>query len=278
MLPTGASADAELFCCWGRASHAARRPFGSGGGLAAPIAVLTTIGDMDRIPPGCIPVLQVGPALPEVPYGVVSAVAGEFAGRCVVWAADAALRGDIAALVTAPLHKEAMSAAGAPYNAYPGHTELLQARAANARGLSIDEMPVRMMLANHELRTVLVSIHVSLRQALEAITFDNIVDTLRITRVALRNALGREPRIAVAGLNPHAGRAVCLGKRRPKLSNLRLRRSGLRGRMSTALLHPILFLCAQGIQATTPVNLMWWWRCTTTKGSSRSNTWEWSKV
>jgi 4-hydroxythreonine-4-phosphate dehydrogenase len=143
---------------------------------------------------------------------MVSAAAGEFAGRCVVWAADAALRGDIAALVTAPLHKEAMSAAGAPYIAYPGHTELLQARAANARGLSIDEMPVRMMLANHELRTVLVSIHVSLRKALEAITFENIVDTLKITRVALRNALGREPRIAVSGLNPHAGEGGLFGQ------------------------------------------------------------------
>jgi 4-hydroxythreonine-4-phosphate dehydrogenase len=184
----------------------------AGGGLVAPVAVLTALDDMGCIPPGCIPVLQVGPALPEVPYGMVSAAAGEFAGRCVVWAADAALRGDIAALVTAPLHKEAMSAAGAPYNAYPGHTELLQARATNAQGLSVEAMPVRMMLANHELRTVLVSIHVSLQKALEAITFENIVDTLRITRVALRNALGREPRIAVAGLNPHAGEGGLFGQ------------------------------------------------------------------
>ena len=64
----------------------------AGGGLVAPVAVLTALDDMGRIPPGCIPVLQVGPALPEVPYGMVSAAAGEFAGRCVVWAADAALR------------------------------------------------------------------------------------------------------------------------------------------------------------------------------------------
>ena len=65
-----------------------------------------------------------------VTVGQVSAIAGEFAGRCVQWAAQAALRGDIAAMVTAPLHKEALSAAGAPYDQFPGHTEMLQAAAA----------------------------------------------------------------------------------------------------------------------------------------------------
>jgi 4-hydroxythreonine-4-phosphate dehydrogenase len=73
-------------------------------------------------------------------------------------------------------------------------------------------MPVRMMLANRALRTVLVSIHVSLRQAIEAVTFDNVCATLRITRTALRSALGREPRIAVAGLNPHAGEGGLFGR------------------------------------------------------------------
>ena len=73
-------------------------------------------------------------------------------------------------------------------------------------------MPVRMMLASDELRTVLVSIHVSLRQALDAVTFDNVLQTLRITHAALLRSLGRAPHIAVAGLNPHAGEGGLFGR------------------------------------------------------------------
>ncbi len=134
---------------------------------------------------------------------------GAAAAQCVQWAADAALRGEIAALVTAPLHKEALHAAGVDF---PGHTELLQAQAAHHAGVPIAQMPVRMMLANPELRTVLVSIHVSLRQALEAVTHENIVQTLLITHRALTPILGHAPRIAVAGLDPHAGEGGSFGR------------------------------------------------------------------
>jgi 4-hydroxythreonine-4-phosphate dehydrogenase len=73
-------------------------------------------------------------------------------------------------------------------------------------------MPVRMMLANDELRTVLVSIHMSLREALEAVTPDRVLETLRITDASLRAVLGRRPRIAVAGVNPHAGEGGLFGR------------------------------------------------------------------
>jgi 4-hydroxythreonine-4-phosphate dehydrogenase len=182
------------------------------GGIPLPIVVLESPQEVADAPPGCIPLLQVGTPLGLVDYGRVSAQAGEFAGRCVTWAADAALAGDIAAMVTAPLNKEALSAAGAPYDAFPGHTELLQSRAAQSSGRPVDEVPVRMMLANDALRTVLLSIHLSLRDALAAITFDNIVQTIHITRTALREMLGREPLIAVAGLNPHAGEGGLFGR------------------------------------------------------------------
>jgi 4-hydroxythreonine-4-phosphate dehydrogenase len=86
------------------------------------------------------------------------------------------LRGEVAALVTAPLHKEALAAAGVPY---PGHTELLQAEAAAFLARPLADMPVRMMLANEELRTVLVSIHVSLREAIEAVTQPAVLQTLQ---------------------------------------------------------------------------------------------------
>jgi 4-hydroxythreonine-4-phosphate dehydrogenase len=98
-----------------------------------------------------------------------------------------------------------------PYQQYPGHTEMLQARAAKYLGVSVADTPVRMMLANDELRVVLVSIHVSLRQALDAVTFDNVLQTLRITHDSLSRLLGRAPKMAVAGLNPHAGEGGLFG-------------------------------------------------------------------
>ena len=180
--------------------------------LQLPVVVLEQAIEALSVPPRCIPVLQVGPPRVPVAFGAVSAAGGALAGSCVVWAAHAALRGELAAVVTAPLNKQALSAAGAPYANYPGHTELLQALAAEFAGKSVRDLPVRMMLANDELRTVLVSIHMSLRQAIEAVDFDNVFQTLQITDRALRAMLGRAPRIAVAGLNPHAGEGGLFGR------------------------------------------------------------------
>jgi 4-hydroxythreonine-4-phosphate dehydrogenase len=179
---------------------------------ALPVAVIDAPDSAFVVPAHCIPVLQIGEQLAHVPWGVVSKSAGEFAGRCVLWAAQAALEGRIGAMVTAPLHKEALSAAGAPFDQFPGHTEILQDCAARFLGKTVAEVPVRMMLANPELRTVLVSIHVSLRAAIEAVTFDNVLQTLRITHESLTRVLGRAPRIAVAGLNPHAGEGGLFGR------------------------------------------------------------------
>jgi 4-hydroxythreonine-4-phosphate dehydrogenase len=183
-------------------------------------AVIRAEGDVDLpvasisspdagLPPRCVPVLQVGALETPVVWGQVSASAGRAAADAVLWAAQAALRGDIAALITAPLHKEALAAAGVPY---PGHTEMLQAEAARHMNKSPAEVPVRMMLANDELRTVLVSIHVSLRDAISAVTFENVLRTLLITHDSVGRALGRAPRIGVAGLNPHAGEGGLFGR------------------------------------------------------------------
>jgi len=178
------------------------------GDTSLPVALIASPSEVAAVPPRCLPVLPL-PGLPgPLPFGQISAEAGRAAADCVVWAARAALRGEIAALVTAPLHKEALSAAGVDY---PGHTELLQAEAARHVGMPLQDMPVRMMLANDELRTVLVSIHVSLRKALDAVTRDNVLRTLQITHAALARSLGRTPRIGVAGLNPHAGEGGLFG-------------------------------------------------------------------
>ncbi len=167
--------------------------------------------------------------LAQIPCRQVSDLAGKFSFACVREATRMALRGEVAAVVTAPIHKEAWSAAGVKF---PGHTELLQLEAAAHAGVAPEHMPVRMMLANDELRTVLVSIHVSLREALNRVTFDNVLETLRITHASLSQSLGRAPRIAVAALNPHAGEG------------------GLFGREEIEVIHPAIAAAqAEGINA-----------------------------
>lgn len=116
------------------------------------------------------------------------------------------LPGAPGALVTAPLSKAALHLAG---YAYPGHTEILQAFAAQAAQAPV---PVRMMLANDELRVVLVSVHVALREAIARLSVAGVLETLEIAHTSLSAMLGRAPRLAVAGLNPHAGEDGLFGR------------------------------------------------------------------
>lgn len=187
---------------------ALRRGAGVAGGVPLPVACIQGPGEAAHVPPGCIPLLQATATGPLPVHGRVHAQAGRMAADCVVWAARAALHGRIAGLVTAPLHKEALAAAGF---SYPGHTELLQAEAAAHLGSTAAQLPVRMMLANHELRTVLVSVHMALRDAILAVTRESVLQTLRIAHDSLSRMLGKAPRIAVAGLNPHAGEGGLFG-------------------------------------------------------------------
>lgn len=181
-------------------------------GCVQPVVQLEALADWPAVPPNCIPVLQKCELPAPVPFGQANALAGRAAADCIVWAARATLAGECAAMVTAPIHKEALAAAGAAFARFPGHTELLQAEAAAFLGKDVSALPVRMMLANDELKTVLVSIHLSLRDAIDAVTFDNVLQTLRITHQAVRSASGGRPRIAVAGLNPHAGEGGLFGR------------------------------------------------------------------
>ena len=182
-----------------------------GGSVPYPVAQIASPAELAQVPARCMPVLQVDTAMGPVPYGQISAQAGAFAGRCIVWAAQAALRGEVAALVTAPIHKESLHAAGPPYDRFPGHTEMLQWQAALHKGCSPEALPVRMMLSNPELRVVLVSIHLALARALQAVTRERVLETIEITHHALQRMLGRDPLIAVAGLNPHAGEGGLFG-------------------------------------------------------------------
>jgi 4-hydroxythreonine-4-phosphate dehydrogenase len=177
------------------------------GPVSLPVVVLDRIEEAAHLPAGALPVLAPAglPAdLLNVPLGQVDARAGAAAAACIRHAVALARDGRVAGIVTAPIHKEALALAGEPY---PGHTELLQAEAAGAGQVS----PVRMMLANDELKTVLVSIHVSLRQAIEAVTTEQVLETISIAHAAAIRWGQAAPRIAVAGLNPHAGEGGLFG-------------------------------------------------------------------
>ena len=177
---------------------------------AAMTAVIDSPDDLAEVPPGCLPLVQ-PPGLPDglaaLAQGAVDARNGAAAARCIEHAVALVLAGAGSAIVTAPVHKEALAAAGV---LYPGHTEMLQALAA-AAGVGAEPPPVRMMLANDQLRVVLVTIHLSLRRAIEAVTFDAVLQTLRIAHRAAAAWGLRQPRIAVAGLNPHAGEGGLFG-------------------------------------------------------------------
>lgn len=171
-------------------------------------AVLEAPGDWHEVPPGCLPVL-VPPGLPqglaERPLGVVHADCGRAAAVCIEAAVRWLRAGLGSALVTAPIHKAALAAAGVPY---PGHTEMLQALAVDA-GKPLP--PVRMMLANDDLCVVLATIHLALRDAIALLDYTRVLDTIRIAHRSLLDWGLAAPRIAVAGLNPHAGEGGLFG-------------------------------------------------------------------
>jgi 4-hydroxythreonine-4-phosphate dehydrogenase len=174
---------------WAQALALASRPSGAGGLRHVPVWTPTGLPD----------------DLLAVPLGQVDLRAGRAAAACIREAVRLAQRGRVAGIVTAPLHKEALALAGEPY---PGHTELLQAEGAPP---GQPPAPVRMMLANAQLKTVLVTIHVSLRRALDLVTTPAVLETIRITHDSARLWGLPLPRIAVAGLNPHAGEGGLFG-------------------------------------------------------------------
>jgi 4-hydroxythreonine-4-phosphate dehydrogenase len=137
----------------------------------------------------------------SVPLGAPRQQGGAAAYRYIERGVELAQRGSVDALVTAPISKEALHAAGYPF---PGHTELL----AQMTG-SGDHV---MMLAGPRLRVSLVTTHISLRQVADALTRERITKVIAITSQGLKTYWGIPfPRLAVAGLNPHAGEGGIFG-------------------------------------------------------------------
>jgi 4-hydroxythreonine-4-phosphate dehydrogenase len=187
-------------------------------------------------------IIQAGPHLNTdlVPWGQVSAVAGQAAFDAISSAVKIMIANNAIAIVTAPISKQALQMAG---HRYPGHTELL----AELAGAPNQPLPVRMMLANRELRTVLVSIHLSLRQALDAVSYANILETLCITDKALRAQGIEHPRLAVAGLNPHAGEAGIFGREEIDIISPAIEAAALKGINASGPFAPdTVFMRARG--------------------------------
>ena len=144
--------------------------------------------------PHVVHVLNRWQALPhDLPTGKIHPLAGRGAYEYLCHAIDDALAGCLRAVVTAPLNKKAMQAGGVDQ---PGHTEILAERTGTEH--------VAMMLANPELRVILVTIHEPLARVPQLITIERELRTLRLADMACRQAGIAQPRVAVAGLNPHA--------------------------------------------------------------------------
>lgn len=173
-------------------------------GLGLPLSVRTIASPEEAtFEPGAANVIQACDQLPEdLPLGKVDRRSGRAAFESVKLAIKLALAGEVSAITTAPLNKEALHAAGV---SYPGHTEILADLGRASGG-------VAMMLMNDDLRVVLVTIHASMRTALELITVDREIDTIALADGAVRRFGIANPRVAVAGLNPHAGENGLFGR------------------------------------------------------------------
>jgi 4-hydroxythreonine-4-phosphate dehydrogenase len=150
---------------------------------------------------GVVDVLATSSLPADLKLGQVDARTGQAAFEAIRTAIALAMQGDISAICTAPIHKEALAAAGV---LYPGHTEML----ADLSGTT----DYAMMLVNPQLRTMLVTVHCSVIAAIAKLT---IPLELRIIQLAARSMQQfgiAKPRVAVAGLNPHAGEGGLFGR------------------------------------------------------------------
>jgi len=195
LIENGAADRSVVFGCPRVIERAARMV-----GVDVEIHSLKSIDDA-RFAPGTIEVLRTSDLDTPPPTGEVSATSGQAAFNAIKKSIECALTGDVSGIVTAPIHKEALSVAGINY---PGHTEIL----ADFGGAD----KVAMLLGNDEIRTVLVTIHCSLSDAIKAADYDAQMDAIRLAHQGAI-ALGFEnPRVAVACLNPHAGEGGLFGR------------------------------------------------------------------
>lgn len=132
----------------------------------------------------------------------ISAACGDAAFQYVIRAINAGLAGEVAAVTTGPLNKEAMHAAG---HHYPGHTEIFAERMQAERSC--------MMQTSPEVTCTFVTVHCGYAEVPGLLTVERIVDVIELTAAAMRRLREREPKLLVCGLNPHAGENGLFGNR-----------------------------------------------------------------
>jgi 4-hydroxythreonine-4-phosphate dehydrogenase len=183
--------------------------------LDVPIRIVNALAVASAVFPEALPVLPIPlAARPQAGHADPANAAAVIAS--IEQATRHALSGEAAGVVTNPIHKATLYGAGF---AHPGHTEFLAA-------LTGTKLPV-MMLASPGLRVVPVTIHTSLRGVFDILTTELIVAVARVTADALRRQWGiAAPRLAIAGLNPHAGEDGTMGREeitiiRPAIDQLR---------------------------------------------------------
>jgi 4-hydroxythreonine-4-phosphate dehydrogenase len=150
---------------------------------------------------GTVEVIDLALVPADIPYGKVSPAAGEACYRYIERAVQLALNREIDAICTAPINKEALNAAG---HRYPGHTELL-AKLTGTKEVSLT-------LLAPKLRVIHVTAHIGLLDAIEKIDAALVERTIARGRELLLRASGKEPRIGVCGINPHAGEGGLFGR------------------------------------------------------------------
>jgi len=168
-------------------------------GVTADIVAVDSIADAKQTP-GRINVIDLDLLPEDLPWGELSAVAGNAAYEYIRVAAELAVRGEVQAICTAPLNKEALHAAG---HIYPGHTELL----AHLTGTE----EVSMMLSTPKLKVIHVTTHIGLLDAVAKIEPGLVERTVRRGHDALVRAGNANPKIGVCGINPHAGEGGLFG-------------------------------------------------------------------
>ena len=154
-----------------------------------------------RAEPGCIDCIDLALIPDDLPFGQLSAVAGDAAFRFIERAVSMALSCEVDAICTAPINKEALRAGG---HLYPGHTEILAALT--------DTAEVSMMLTAPGLRVIHCTTHIGLLDAIARIDAGLVERTIRRGHEALVRSGIAAPRIAVCGINPHAGEHGLFGR------------------------------------------------------------------
>ncbi len=172
--------------------------------IAGDVNWLTDLARKLKIPTQNIKYLPVQWDTEKILVGKVGKAAGQAGFESIRAAVTLCMRQEAAALVTGPIHKESLALAGHPW---PGHTEMLADLASPS-----SPPTVRMMLVNHELRVVLNSVHQSLSDMIDALETNALTQTILLADRACREQGVQAPRVAVAGLNPHAGESGLFGR------------------------------------------------------------------